>query len=187
MVPRFMRREPSGFMRWLVVRVLSRSVVRAVGPLAAGASSDVANERGLAAFRNLTLVAALAAAQQQDGGAACVRALFDEAFRLGSRVRRAMRIKDDHEAFSALRYFYRCISIDIEREESLAGEWMGLRFRACYFARTYTPATCAFMASFDSGFTCGLTNGRGLAFSARLTEGASCCCAALTSVSNVLD
>lgn len=93
---------------------------------------------------------------------------------LGSQVRRVLRPRDE-ELPALVQRFYDTIGIAVEAR--IPGE---LRFRRCYFAGRYTPALCAFMSAFDSGFVGGLAGGGSLRFKARLTEGAPCCLAVLS-------
>jgi hypothetical protein len=75
----------------------------------------------------------------------------------------------------AARAVYRVLDIDLRG--SPAGEVVVAR---CSFARIYSPEVCALMSSLDSGLFAGLTGGRRLTFSLRLTEGAPACAATLT-------
>jgi hypothetical protein len=97
--------------------------------------------------------------------------LHDRARALGLSVRRRLRIVTRAEAFRALRLLYRGIGIDID------ADWRSGRVvvRRCAFSNTYTPEVCALVSALDAGIVAGITGGGALAFSGRITEGASCC------------
>ena len=100
-------------------------------------------------------------------------ALGEEAFSLGTRVRRALHVGPG-SALRITQRLYRGIGIELTGE--LPGE---LRFERCFFAERYTPGACWLMSAFDEGFMRGITGmpeGE-LVFSCRLTEGCPCCCA----------
>jgi len=90
---------------------------------------------------------------------------------LGEAVRRVLR-PGDGELAGLVSYFYAAIGIDVVAHVPGA-----LTFKRCHFAGGYTPALCAFMSAFDSGFVGGLAGGGSLRFEERITEGAPCCVA----------
>lgn len=132
----------------------------------------------LAAFREFT-AACMQAALADSAVSTRYRIRLGEGAReLGTLVRKALAVRP-HQAFRVTRFFYRGIGIE------LSGELPGtLRFGPCYFAQRYSSQCCAFMAAFDEGFMRGITgfDGAELAFSCRLTEGASCCLAVFARV-----
>jgi hypothetical protein len=45
----------------------------------------------------------------------------------------------------------------------------------CSLSRYYSPDTCRVMSAMDRGLLAGLSGGKQLVFSARITEGQACC------------
>ncbi len=158
--------------RSVEVRVLIRTFARAFGVEPPSLARQDA-EQVLATFVAFT-AACIELALEDRRVAAVLRArLGAEAEALGGRIRMGMPLPSGI-ATSLARLLYRGIGID------LVGDLPGdLRFRSCVFARRYTPQDCWFMSAFDEGFMRGLTGlpDASLAFSRRLTEGATCCCA----------
>jgi len=107
--------------------------------------------------------------------------LFHGAQELGARVRRRLGIRRPDEAFRALRLLYGAIGIDLDRDPHTGDLIVG----RCAFSDTYTPTVCAFVSALDSGIFAGITRGTTLAFTARLTEGASQCRARLVGSAQV--
>ena len=96
--------------------------------------------------------------------------LFSEAFALGLRAKRRLRIETEEEGLSAARVLYEAIGIELR-----AGRAGALVVPRCAFARTYGPGVCELMSAMDSGLIAGLTGAAGLRFIERLTEGAPAC------------
>jgi hypothetical protein len=94
---------------------------------------------------------------------------------LGRRVRRALGVRTTREALDVARRLYRLIGIDLAGDER--GQVVVAR---CAFASVYSPDVCSLMSAADAGLLAGLTGGRELAFTARLTSGAPACLATLT-------
>lgn len=95
--------------------------------------------------------------------------------RLGRRVRRALGVRTTPEALDVARRLYRLIGIDLTGDDR--GQVVVTR---CAFATVYSPDVCSLMSASDAGLLAGLTDGRELAFTARLTSGAPACLATLT-------
>lgn len=93
--------------------------------------------------------------------------------RLGRRVRRALGVRTTPEALDVARRLYRLIGID------LTGDGGQVVVARCAFASVYSPGVCSLMSAADAGLLAGLTGGRELAFTARLTSGAPACLATL--------
>jgi hypothetical protein len=165
---------PPSMLRPFVVRWLFRSTADAFGtppPVLRGMSGgDLLRAYG--AFSN-----ARSEFQLRRGGdlEAVRRDLWISAHRVGVFLRRCLCIGTDADAMVAARAVYRVLDIDLRG--SPAGEVVVAR---CSFARIYSPEVCALMSSLDSGLFAGLTGGRRLTFSLRLTEGAPACAATLT-------
>ena len=162
--------RPPVWMRKLEVTILMRTFSQAFGVEAPSLRGLTATE-SLRVFRAFT-AACMELALERPSVAPYVRhRLGEEAWELGTLVRRSLRVTPSR-AFSVAAFFYR--GIDIELEGTLPGE---LRFVRCSFAQRYTPADCWLMSAFDEGFMCGVSGmpDAALSFSCRLTQGAPCC------------
>lgn len=102
------------------------------------------------------------------------RDLWRIADQIGCGLRRALGVTTVADAMVAARVVYRALDIDLQG--SLTGEVVVAR---CSFARIYGPEVCAVMSSLDAGLFAGLTDGRRLTFTRRITEGAPACLATL--------
>ncbi|MBQ9068830.1 MAG: hypothetical protein IJ131_07185 [Eggerthellaceae bacterium] len=144
---------------------------------AANGSPDTAHagiqRPDLWAFRTFSAACMDAALESHAFSAQCIGRLYEHAFSLGTKVRRVLNPRPS-ELPVLVHLFYALIEIDVVCFPS--GE---LVFNRCYFSGGYTPAQCAFMSAFDSGFVGGLHGGGRLEFSARITQGAPCCRACL--------
>ena len=168
--PAFMGAE---WFRKMQLELMLHTFARALevpAPAVRGMSSEKLL-RTFAAFSALQTGKALA---EPDGGARKARRLFDGAHRLGQAVRALppFRHVGTMELVAAL---YRNIGIAARGE--LPGE---LVMGPCYFSAFYSPATCAFMRSFDAGVMSGIAGDGSLDFESRITQGAPCCRALFT-------
>ncbi len=98
------------------------------------------------------------------------RELYLMSRRLGNRLIRFMRPKDEKDCLAILTLLYKNIGISI-REES-PGEFC---VDHCYFSGFYTPAICAVISAVDAGIFAGIFSGGTLKFCARITEGRKQC------------
>jgi len=96
--------------------------------------------------------------------------LFSEAFALGLRAKRRLRIKTEETGLVAAAVLYEAIGIEFRPDRGGA-----IVVPRCAFARTYGPGVCELMSAMDSGLIAGLTGAAGLRFTERLTEGAPAC------------
>jgi hypothetical protein len=97
-------------------------------------------------------------------------ALYRRAFALGNNSRRWLMIRTLEESMLAARLLYSCCSID------LRGSPRGvIAVHRCFFSSYYTGDVCRVIASLDEGLLAGLSGGRRLSFSQRITEGAMIC------------
>ncbi len=96
--------------------------------------------------------------------------LYAEAYALGTRMRKLLRLKSKQDALSLLKVLYRNIGIDLDGQ--LPGK---LQITSCFFSRTYSPQICAIISSLDWGIFAGLCGGGRLTFTRRITEGAPSC------------
>jgi hypothetical protein len=100
--------------------------------------------------------------------------LWSTADDIGRGLRRGLGIRTVADAMVAARAVYRALDIDLRG--SPTGDVVVAR---CSFARVYGPQVCAVMSSVDAGLFAGLTGGRTLTFTRRITEGAPACLASL--------
>lgn len=97
-------------------------------------------------------------------------ALYDSAFKLGAQFRRLFGVKGIDEAMSAARVLYGFCGIDFRGTRE--GE---VTIPRCFFAEYYSGDVCRVISSLDAGLLAGLSGGRELTFSRRITEGAPAC------------
>lgn len=104
------------------------------------------------------------------GMAAGVRKdLYENSLRLGRDILAQLPVRSRADAAATLRCLYGMLAID------MAVDAMGgVTVKHCFFAPYYTPEACRFISAMDEGLVSGICGGR-LAFSQRLTEGASSC------------
>jgi len=101
--------------------------------------------------------------------------LYRNAQRLGKVVRRWSGASTLDEVMALGQILYRAIGVDLQG--NARGE---ITVRRCYFAQFYTAPVCDIISGLDHGLFSGLSGGRRLAFTERLTEGGASCRARLT-------
>lgn len=165
---------PPALLRPFVVRSLLRETAAAFGtrPPSLRRLSGGDMLRVLAGFSSAGARSALRGPGTHLEAVRCD--LWSGAHRLGRGVRRWLGIRTTAEAMSAARALYRVLETDLRG--SASGEVVVAR---CYFSRVYRPEVCALMSALDAGVFAGLTGGRRLAFTTRITEGAPACLATL--------
>lgn len=164
---------PPSLLRPLVVRRLLRRAAEAFGAPTPSARRMSGNEllRGYAGFSKARAELLLLGHGDPD---AVRRDLWRSAHRLGKSLRRGLGIRTAVEAMAAARAVYRVLDIDLRGSPS--GDVVVAR---CSFSRVYVPEVCAVMSSLDAGLFAGLTAGRRLTFTQRITEGGPACLATL--------
>lgn len=100
--------------------------------------------------------------------------LYRNAYRLGEELGKQFRITTIEEAMTMTRILYHAIGIDFHG--TVQGE---ITIRRCFFSGYYTGDICRIISSLDEGIIAGLSGGRQLVFSERITEGGECCKACL--------
>jgi hypothetical protein len=109
-------------------------------------------------------------AEQAEGAAGnSAERLFSSAHDLGSRLRALLGIRRTDEALAVMRVLYRVIGVDFRCTEEV------FVVSRCGFSSTYTPQVCRLISSLDAGLLSGLTNGKSMVFTQRITEGAAFC------------
>jgi len=101
--------------------------------------------------------------------------LYHNAFELASNLKKGFHISTSEEAMKMACIVYKIIKIDLEVSSNKE-----LVFRQCYFSNYYSSRVCSIISSLDEGLMAGLSGGK-LKFSQRITEGAECCLARLSS------
>jgi hypothetical protein len=91
--------------------------------------------------------------------------LYRNAYELGRACRRASRIGTVEDAMALGRVLYRLLDIEFQGDEG------GVVISRCYFSHFYSGQVCQVMSAMDRGLFAGLSDGRQLAFFARITEG----------------
>lgn len=100
--------------------------------------------------------------------------LYQNTYALGKRLRKWFSIETIEEVMRLGKTLYNGIGIEIYRNAQ--GE---VTVKRCFFSQYYSSPVCRLISSLDEGLFSGLSGGRRLAFSERLTEGRECCRAKL--------
>lgn len=150
---------------WALFRATARAFDRPVPPLA-GLSADECLLR-YAQFTQGQVTELLL-----DGGnlPAVQEQLYQNAYELGRACRSVSRIGSVEDALALGRVLYRLLDIELQGDEG--GDVVISR---CYFSRFYSGQVCQVMSAVDRGLFAGLSDGRQLVFSARITEGQARC------------
>lgn len=101
--------------------------------------------------------------------AAIEERLYGNGYALGKTCRRLSHINTVKGAMSLGRVLYRVLDIEFQGDED------GIVIDRCYLSRFYTSQVCEVMSAMDRGLIAGLSDGRQLAFFARITEGQPQC------------
>lgn len=164
---------PPGLLRPLAVRWLFRLTADAFGvrppPLGGMSGDDL-----LRAYARFSGARSQQLLTQGDDLEDVGHGLWTGARRVGERLRRGLGLRAERDVMLAARAVYRVIGIELSSPS--AGRVVVSR---CTFARTYRPEVCALMSSLDAGLFAGLTGGRRLSFSRRISEGSGMCVATL--------
>ena len=100
--------------------------------------------------------------------------LYQNAYTLGKRLRKWFSIETTEEVMRIGKVLYNSIGIEINGNAQ--GE---VTVKRCFFSQYYSSPVCSLISSLDDGLFSGLSGGKRLAFSERLTEGRECCRAKL--------
>jgi len=96
--------------------------------------------------------------------------LYQNAYRLGEKLRKDFRIKTQAEVILLSKILYKILKIDFAGNAS--GE---IIIRRCFFSQFYSPEICGIISSLDEGVAAALSAGGRLVFEKRITEGNNCC------------
>jgi hypothetical protein len=100
--------------------------------------------------------------------------LYNNAFLIGRRLRKELRVSTVEEVMQASGIIYKAIEIDFHGEAD--GQ---IEIPVCFFSPYYSDKICRVMSSMDEGLMAGLSGGLKLEFTQRITEGHECCKARL--------
>ncbi len=107
--------------------------------------------------------------------------LFQDACRLGNRIREITGLTEDGDLKRLIRLLYWNIGIEMSIQGHIGTEHTGeVTVSDCYFSRVYSPEECRLMSLVDSGIVSGICGGGKLRFSQRITEGCESCRACFT-------
>jgi hypothetical protein len=101
--------------------------------------------------------------------------LFQQAYEYGNLWRGRFGIASMEDVMRGARILYRAIGIEFRGTDHGA-----IEIRECFFSQYYSPATCRVISSMDAGIMAGLSDGKLLSFSQRITEGFDSCKAQLS-------
>jgi hypothetical protein len=100
--------------------------------------------------------------------------LFRNAKRLGTGLRRLLKLQSPRDVMQAGRILYKLIGTDFRgREDGV------ITINRCFFSNYYSSRACTIMSAMDAGITAGLSGGGALYFTQRITEGHNRCKAQL--------
>ncbi len=103
--------------------------------------------------------------------------LFQNACRIGQRLKAEFNINSGEEAMQMGATIYRSLKIDFQ------GDSRGnIRIKHCFFSAYYSSRVCHLISSLDEGLLTGLSGGSRLTFSQRITDGSECCRAYLEGI-----
>ena len=95
--------------------------------------------------------------------------LYRNAYQLGRACKWLSCVGNVQDAMALGRALYRLLDIEFQGDEE------GVVVSRCYFSRFYSGQVCQVMSAMDQGLLAGLSDGRQLAFSARITGGQAQC------------
>ena len=138
----------------------------AVAPATAGLSFDEC----LVEYARFTAEQAEAAIRRGGDAEALRDRLYRNAYQLGCRVRKRLRVSTTEEAMSATRLLYHTLRIELRGP--VGGD---IEVGRCFFSRFYSIRVCQVVSALDAGVVAGLSDGGRLTFYQRITEGCDRC------------
>lgn len=114
-------------------------------------------------------------AQHADDPEALRERLYHSGYRLGQKFCKWMGLRTTEDVMAVARVLYRILDIDLKGV--VDGRVVVSR---CFFSYLYSSEVCRIMSGMDRGLLAGLAGGGDLEFTARITEGQSCCRAVFT-------
>ena len=155
---------------WALFRATARAFERPVPPLA-GLSADEC----LLRYAQFTQDRVAELLLNGDHLVAVQERLYRNAYELGRACKRVSRTRTLKDAMALSRVLYRLLDIEFQGEEG--GDIVVSR---CSFSCVYSGPVCQVMSAMDRGLLAGLSDGRQLVFTARITEGQAQCRAHLS-------
>jgi hypothetical protein len=96
--------------------------------------------------------------------------LFQNALKIGQQLKADFNIRTTAEIMRMGRIIYKLLKIDFQ------GDHQGhIVIPSCFFSSCYSSEVCRLISSLDAGLLAGLSGGRKLSFSHRITEGNVSC------------
>jgi hypothetical protein len=154
---------PPGWLRKLVLDVLFKRTATALG-------EPMPRLHGLAARKTLQAYGEFTARAAATADRSAEQRLFHTTQPAGVWLRRAFGVRSTTDAMAVARMCYRVLDIDFTGDPD-----GNVCIARCSFSGVYSPTVCQVMSYLDAGLLAGLTEGGGLVFSHRLTEGHPCC------------
>lgn len=96
--------------------------------------------------------------------------LYQNAFAMGSDLRRVYRIRSRRDALQMGRIIYKVLKTDFHGDGAC-----GIVIKRCFFSNYYSAEVCDLISAIDEGMMAGLTSGLRLRFIERITDGNECC------------
>jgi hypothetical protein len=150
---------------WALFRATARAFDRPI-PRLAGLSADEC----LLRYAQFTQGQVTELLLDGDNLPAVQERLYRNAYELGRACRGVSRIGTVEDAMALGRVLYSILDIEFQGDEG-----GNVVINRCYFSRFYSGQVCQVMSAVDRGLFAGLSDGRQLVFSARITEGEARC------------
>ena len=165
----FLEAHSGAFVRKGALWALLRATARAFG-CSAPSLSGLSTDECLLRYAQFTQRRVAELLHEGDNMAAVQERLYRNAYGLGRACRWAAGIDTAEDAMALGKALYRLLDIEFQGDER--GDVVIGR---CYFSRFYSGQECQVMSAMDRGLLAGLSDGRQLVFSTRITEGQACC------------
>ena len=136
----------------------------------AQATTGISFDERLQQYARFTAAQAEAAIWRGDDPEALRDRLYRNAYQLGRKLRKRLRVSNTEEAMAATRILYRALRIDLfcpGKGEIEVGQ--------CFFSQFYSSQVCRVVSALDTGVVAGLSDGGQLTFYQRITEGRDRC------------
>jgi len=136
----------------------------------APASAGLSFDELLLEYARFTAAQAEAAIRRGDDPEGLRDRLHRNAYQLGRKLRKRLRVSGAEEAMAATRILYRALRIELRGPTE--GE---IEVGRCFFSRFYSSQVCEVVSALDAGVVAGLSDGGRLTFCQRITEGHDRC------------
>lgn len=161
--------------RYVPLPVRKHELERLFKATAGAFECAVPSTKGLNYLKRLDLYARFTREEAEKALRTCREAevrsrLFENARRMGQYYQKIFRTTGMEEVMQAGELIYRLIEINFQGE---AGGQIVIK--ECFFSRYYSNRVCRLISALDEGLFAGLSGGRRLSFSQRISEGRSTC------------